>query len=54
MILDITKVALSSYDDKWFIYKDEEGEIQYLPYGHSKIAELENNQESEESEEEMR
>jgi hypothetical protein len=39
-IATIDKVALSSYDDKWFIFK-ENGETKYLPYGHYKIAEIE-------------
>lgn len=37
----VNKVALSSYDDKWHIYKDDTGEHKYLPYGHYKIEELE-------------
>jgi hypothetical protein len=38
-IATIDKVALSSYDDKWYIYH-EDGETKYLPYGHYKIAEM--------------
>jgi hypothetical protein len=33
VIADVTKIALSSYDDKWHIYK-EDGVLKYLPYGH--------------------
>jgi hypothetical protein len=36
VIADVTKVALSSYDDKWHVYKEND-EIRYLPYGHYKI-----------------
>jgi hypothetical protein len=42
-IATIDKVALSSYDDKWFIYRDDDGETKYLPYGHYKIAEMDKN-----------
>jgi S-adenosylmethionine hydrolase len=38
IITSVDKVALSSYDDKWFIYK-EDGETKYLPYGHKDILE---------------
>jgi hypothetical protein len=39
IITSVKKVALSSYDDKWFLYK-EDGETKYLPYGHKDIKNL--------------
>jgi hypothetical protein len=31
VVVDITKVVLSSYGDNWSIYKDKQNRIQYLP-----------------------